>query len=308
MGVVRSKLNTGTLRSVLVAYSKFCKCNALNWFTNNLPRLAPADFVKVCSFVNTWVKINCADSNPRSWLHFIDLQTLVGYPHVKDRIFKDDLKNWLCGDLRSGYFNEYVEGMRKIIKIKTSVINYYSFEEFLYARHTWMNSGACRFSKLSVDDEKRKTKFGFALSSTDADLRRAVSMKTVFSEGLRAFIKSDERGPKGRYIVNAPFGLFIRQKYLFEKLRLKCSFDSRLTMFEEPASKNSRLNLLQESYSFAIPLDESSFDYHVTTDQWEAFFSWLQEVLPEDKSIISELKFALGNLDVKDVDGKIIGK
>lgn len=309
VGVPRAGFNKGTVTSVFDAYfNMFQACPLLRSLTRLLPYLEPANFVKVCSYVNSSVKLYLSHLPVSNWKHLIDLAALVGYPKVEDRIFKDDLKNWLVGPKYSGYRVDYLRVFKNIVTYVGKKAPFYgSFNEYLFARYTWMNSGSSNLSKLVVEGERVKTKFGAALSLTDTELVKAVARDKIHKEGLRAFVKPDEKGPKGRYIVSASLGLYIKQKYLFDKLRNCTSFDRRMVAYIDPVDKYNMFDEALGKYEWFIPLDEAKFDYNVTTDQWLAFFDLLRAYLPEDVEIIDEIASYLGTLALYDSEGKKIG-
>jgi len=323
IGDVRStQINDGTLRSVLRNYFELINRSrnvsySSNSLCNLLARLKPTEFAKVTSALNNYVKGSLLRVYPvENCINFIDLQTLVGYPKSSDRVFKNDIPGWLVD--KDNEYDRVVYNKVEINSIFSELFgvtipgnfDYKNFTEYLLARGTWINSGSSKYSKLTVLEkdkyEKLKTKLGVALTLSDRELLKLCDVKQILREGFHAFVKSDEKGVKGRYIINVPFGLYVLQKYVIDKfLFLKPQYSEILGLV---SSGNKVINLIrQERGGYFIPLDFDSFDHHVSFELYYLFYDYLELTMPEEKNIINMLRKCHTKMPVFDVDGIKLG-
>jgi len=313
---VRAKTvnTTGNIFNIYLDY--FTRCNFQNARRLALifSRLEPKEMAKLVSALNTYIKKEMSRIYPPNiWMKAIDLGNLVGFPKAKDRVFKDDVHRWLTepGPECSFTVDQIYAEMCTILGPQTGTggNKYHTLDAFTKARYTWANSGASKYSELEYKNERIKTKLGSALSLTDKQLARLVSREGILADGLRAFVKPDEKGVKGRNIVNAPIGMYIRQKYLLESLLDgHLSISKQLTMF---TSAEDKIQTIQRDIDlrYHIPIDFESFDYNVSFKFWEAWNRLLMDRLDEEGRQCQTILHSLfGNIDVYDADGIKTGK
>lgn len=270
--------------------------------TSGTPKLIS----KTSSFINTLTKVEYSVRySVREWMGLVDLATMVGYPKQEDRIFSDNVKAWLQDEGNECHFS--VGDIRSSIAAKIHVLPVRPplepFDQWVLRRQNWIGPGSMNLSKLELDGVPAKTKLGFALSATDREVLRASRVEAAMHEGLRAFVKPDERGVKGRYIISAPFSTFVRMKYLSDRLEAVAKFDPRMNLFRSTGDTPRELMSRLESGEVLVPLDFQAFDYHISSRFWVAWFSFLRDSLPECSDIIDSLAGLLGRIPVRDVSG-----
>lgn len=314
VGVVRSPLvNDGTVRSVFSEYFRRVKAANYKTLSMLLSRLTPEELAYINSELNFYSKNVLSKLYfPNEWINYVDIHTLVGYPKTQDRIFSDDVKAWL------------VEGVQKVKITKEEVKKYIydimgqvvpssrgfynNLDDYITARYTWMGKGSAQDVKLEVDGIKQRNKIGLALSYDDKELIGILSEENMLDKGLRTFVKPDEKGVKGRYVLSAPTRLFIMQKYIIEWLLDSTPAKVRgLASFLSAEEKVLDIQNAMKDY-FTVPIDFSQFDYNLQSVFWEAFNEYCIEVMPlEFRKYVYEFERLFGSIKVHDVDGNFVG-
>jgi len=317
VGKVRSKLlNDGTIRSCFEAYFKILGFDNSNIISHILSVFTPKELSGFSSFLNQLAKNEFSKiMKPEYWSIFCDIGSLVGYPGDKDRIFKQDIPAWLTTGPKStveqqANFNLVSKAIFDIMGSKvTETTRWRSFRDWVLARHTWMNQGASRYSKLEVDGKKMRSKFGSALSLTDGQLLQICDTSVIRRDGLKAFVKRDEKGIKGRYVINVPFGLYLRQKYLLDSLlEMFPMIDRRLMFFTDDVKVVEEIQSRLHNYYVAVPLDFDSFDSTIEPFFFEAWFDFLLQILSGEKRKMALIEMSLfKSIPVRDEKGKAYG-
>lgn len=276
-----------------------------------LERLKPKDLSSLSSYLNTYTKNALSKIYPvQDWIKLVDWGGLVGYPSVKDRTYKDDVAKWLIKpglamELKDSYLDRLID------RVLGEVVNkpWPKFTDWLYKRWTWVTDGASKYSTIEVEGERMKTKLGAALSLSDKELYQAVSKEAIMRDGLRAFVKPDEPGIKGRYIINAPFGLFVKWKYILDYL-IACT-PLKSPLLAQFRTAQERILTIMTSIASGvqhIPVDVESFDYNIHKRLWDVLHRYLKRKLPDTMQwLVLELSEYVGTLPVFDQNGKLIG-
>jgi len=323
IGVVRSKaINDGTFLSVATSYFRdYCG------FTNGrsiaviLAKLDAKSFAKFGSELNTYTKrVLSGLYQERDWIKLVDINTLIGYPKNWQRNYKGDPKEvverWLVkGEERCELSEDVIlKYMNRIlgvpIKFGVRSQGYKNFKDYLIARWPWINQGASKYSQLKIEGDKVRTKLGTALSLSDKQLLAAASKTNIYNDGLRAFVKTDEKGPKGRFIVNAPFGMYVRQKYYIDYILNVCvGLSDKLGAYQTSESKYDRISVSLRSNEMHVPIDFDSFDQTISIKYFNAFQKWCDNNLDGDYLYNSKLIHSLlTTIDVFDSEGNNVGK
>lgn len=232
------------------------------------------------------------DYLPAQCRYFIDIETLAGYPKMQNRQFTDDPHEWLSKPSQSQYDQKwwtdsfvYTYGLA----ITRQPVNLLSLKEFTLARWLWVTDGATRFSKLMLEDEVMKTKLGAAVSLTDDELLSHVfninkNFQSIKSR-IGVFIKPDEKGYKRRLIANLPLGAYIIAAYL-RYLIVSFTGDNPIFMKLSPTPLDM-IDVIQllKAKQYAMPLDESSYDYNVTNESWHGFINFMKLTFPQNEAI-----------------------
>lgn len=253
---------------------------------------------------------------PQLWIKLCDLGVLVGYPKREDRIFKQDISKWLCVPVPKVEItqNFIKDTFNDIFGLKWSDANNFasvSFYDFLFSRWRWMNSGACKYSTLEINGKRVRTKRGVALSLSDKQLLNLQSFNSIKKEGLRAFVKMDEKGIKGRYVVNAPFGLFLHLKYMLDRFLVDHpNLSNKLVFYTKKKTHVKTIQSSLRDFENHIPVDFSAFDTKVSFIFYYAFCDIIRSRYCDDSDILRSINIfyqCLGVLPVFDADGKKIG-
>lgn len=318
VGIVRAKIfNDGTFFSVLMNYFKQCGFINYKKLAGFISKLSPVQISKLNSHLNVWAKRDLSKQFPdQQWIKIVDLHTLAGYPKTVHRVFNDDVANWLVNDT-----TECLMGVSEIKSHIYSILGrvlfnnnsgnggYTSFKQWVKARFTWMGQGAGKGSNLEVDGVKIRSKEAVALSNTDEQLFKLIRLDKTYSSGLRSFVKSDEKGVKGRYVVNVPLGLFLRQKFYLDHIINNTIKDENMTMFKSTTFKVDTIKNSLNTGVVHIPVDFEAFDHNISIKYWQAFDEYCQENLQGDFKVCAKEVFgAFGVMDVYDSEGKVRGK
>jgi len=306
IGVVRSKIvNDGTIRSIFANYFKFCEYRNYTWLSTVFAKMEPAVLNKVLSDLNTWAKKELSlVYPPKDWIKLCELSPLVGFPKNEERIFKQDIFLWLAKAVPDPQIpNDFIYDNMKMLfgfKIKDGgSLADVSFEEFLLTRWRWMNDGAAKDSILMINGEKIKTKKGLGLSVSNKRLLELASFDAIYKTGLRAFVKTDEKGLKGRFVVNAPFGLFVHLKYVMDKVFKDFPrMNSRLPTYNKEVDK---ILVIQRSMSqgvFHIPIDFSAFDSTIHLKFFDTFVKVIRSLYPNDYEVLKSINILARSLRV----------
>lgn len=317
LGIYRSKKLCGDGNVFLVFCNYFSNLsNRLLYFIKNLLCLNNHEAATFCSDLNFYLKNIISKKFPvQEWINYVDVQTLFGYPKRYFRYFKEGedvtLKNWLLEE------KNIVLERKEILNVFTDILGSVSppdqteelkFSTWITMRQNWINDGAAKYSRLTVNGKKIRTKKGVGLSLTDDDLLKLVEPEIYTNDGLKVFVKDDEKGLKGRFVVNASFGFYLKQKFLIDHIIKNClGKDKRLAMFGK-----SDQRIAETMYSLSkfthIPLDFSSFDQTVVFTWFEAFDDWCDLHLTGDfKQIATELKENRTKMKVFNSEGDFIG-
>lgn len=288
IGVFRSKFCNpdGSVFSVISKYFQSVDFPNFRFLANCLSRFKPSEFASFASKMNLVAKNHLSKFyHPSDWIKLVDLGVLVGYPKTEDRVFKDDsVRSWLCDPMPDIALD--VGRLKDLIHkclggVTRNESGFQNFKDFLLARYTWMNDGACKYSVLKKNGSKVRTKKGAALSLSDRELLRAVSFHTIKNEGLRTFVKTDEKGLKGRFVVNAAFGHYVRSKFFIDYIIDNThSKHPSLTLYSKE-DINFKIMRSLKKY-FHIPLDFEAFDHWIHSAFFEAFHLWCSEHLTGD--------------------------
>lgn len=241
------------------------------------------------------MKRNSSSYGP-DWRILCEIPNLAGYPKMMDREMTDDPYRWLTEQVKSEFDTSwwsaaFRQAQNQFTKPRTHMIpDLYTYTK---NRWRWTTDGATKYSKLYKNGQIVKSKFGAAVSLSDAELLEILGSST--KERIGVFIKPDEKGYKRRLIANVPLGLYICCSHILD-------FLLSITSHQAPwvSSADMGIDEHQEIIELVrrttlIPLDESKYDYHVTTESWLGFFEFL-ESYPEIQDSVMLLKSAFGNL------------
>jgi hypothetical protein len=230
------------------------------------------------------------DNLPPESRYFIDLQTIAGFPKMSDRETTDNPVEWLSKSDLSEYSSDWwCKSFKKTFydAIVLSPMSIMSLKEFTISRWMWITPGASSFSKLLLDGELVRTKFGAALSLTDDELWDLVqaTQEPERKDMIGVFLKPDEGGYKRRLIANVPLGGYIVASYVRYVIEQFTTADPEFMKFEVSQENKYDVVRLLEEGRLAMPLDESAFDYHVTEEIWLGFFDFLETTFPQQTGI-----------------------
>lgn len=236
------------------------------------------------SNIKTIFHNNC-DFLSKEWYCYLDIQNIAGYPVMLDRDMSDDPELWLSTPSISLYdANWWSSQFKKTYLSQTFNPNptILSYKDFVLHRWLWVTDGATRFSTATLDGEVVKTKFGAALSLSDDELLQHAYLQHPSSLTIGVFLKPDEPGYKRRLIANVSLGPYLvaaYMRYFFEQnigsnpsfMHLKVSVGDRLDIME----------MIREGATM-VPLDESSYDYNVSSESWDGFIQFINNLDPNN--------------------------
>lgn len=297
IGQIRSKqVNDGSIFSVFKKYFELLGYNNSSTLAKMICVLKTEWMNSLFSFINQRSKKYLSSQlDPEVWDRFCDLGSLVGYPKQDGRVFKQDIPKWLTNKGARSGFSFTKDRLKKVyskilgsIHLSSEKPQFKSFNDWLFARYTWLNEGANKHSNLIVDDEYIRTKLGVALSLDDSDLWNLISEKSILEDGLKIFVKNDEKGLKGRYVCNAPIGLYLVQKYYIDWIIAHTpTKTSKLTLFQEPGSIIKVVRRLFASLAILVPIDFEAFDTTIEYIWWDALNEWIFDYCPVEISRLS---------------------
>lgn len=243
-------------------------------------------FKKIKSIVHANI-----DNLPPELRYFIDLGLLNGYPPLKIREMTDDPQRWLSIDDDSQYDRKWwFEQFRRTFALAgvTVPLNIMSLKQFALSRWLWVTDGATKFSKMTLNGDLIKTKLGAAASLSDEEILNLVYNSTKINKLdnlIGVFIKPDEKYEKRRLIANLPLGIYIVFYYFRYVLNQYTGLNPYyMKLSPELDEMIDVLRLIREKKIF-YPLDESAYDYHVTSNSWNGFFDFLDTVIPDQDAL-----------------------
>lgn len=288
-GVRRALRYLESPRSILKEYLRWCGCpksKILNTLDYSIQIVLPFfDALKMKLHANI-------SFLPPEFRYFLDIPTIAGFPSMTNRQMKDDPYLWLTEVTHSEYdSNWWCQAFTKTFAQSSSKSpnNLLTIKEFAMSPWMWVTNGASNQSKLYVNGELIKTKFGAAVSQTldyfyQCVLAAVVDHKSPLSK-IGVFIKPDEKGYKRRLIANVPLGGYILAAYL---RYLITSFTGDYPAFCNLSPSTEQIydifHLLDAGYEF-YPLDESAYDYNVTRESWDGFFTFLRHQFPDNEGV-----------------------
>lgn len=262
--------------------------------------IEPSCFHNICSMscqiavpflrsVTDYIKIHFNDLPPIAYM-YCEVQQMMGFPDPKFRTQDDDPVKWLTVDVNDQHNSSWYR--ERIIQLfsKGSINKpFLSFDDFVLRRHTWVSPGSTNTSKLLLDGERIKTKFGAAVSLPDNELLDIAHARAGVD--MPIFIKPDEKGIKKRLIASVNLSGYIKAayiRYLIEELHINNKFMKDSLNLDDDYEVISLLR----SDRVAIPIDESKFDYHVSRAAFEGFYQALDAVFPDNKGVSIFLDWA----------------
>lgn len=259
--------------------------NSVNsWLSSSLQIVIP-----FFSHIKRYIHTNIDFLPPISYC-YSELDTIPGYPLEEHRTLSDDPKLWLEKDVLDLHSPEWWEENITITLLKSKqqpkTLIPYSFYEFLSRPWLWITDGASSVSKLFLNGEKVKTKFGAAVSLTPQELLfcvyHALNPKTY---NIDIFIKQDERGYKRRLIANMDLGSYLVAAYVRYLLEwLDGPIPDWMTA-TTTANLDLKVIKMLRNGKRSIPLDESQFDHHLSRHAWLGFLKSLDFIFPNNFGI-----------------------
>lgn len=228
---------------------------------------------------------------PPELRYYFDLETLSGYPQMKDRSMTDDPYAWLTADSQTKYdedwwFNSF---QRTFAESVTRCPNHIlSLKEFTLARWLWVTEGASNLSLLELNGEKVKTKLGAAVSLSDDKLLNLVfNTWRVYdpTNTIKIFIKPDEKGYKRRLIANVQLGFYIVAAYIRYVLNQYTGANPLFMKLSPSIDDHIDITTLLKEGKIFFPLDESAYDYHVTNQAWQGFIKFIGNAIPDKTAV-----------------------
>lgn len=227
------------------------------------------------------------DFLPTEIRYFFDMPTMAGFPKMENRLMTDDPVKWLSEATQSNV-DEYWWADQFMTTFGQATVkaptNLFTLYEFAVRPWLWTTNGATGFSKLYLDGEVVRTKFGAAVSLTSPELIKlvedAISNPMLAAAKISVFIKPDEKGYKRRLIANVPLGAYIIASYV---RYLITSFTSETPLFMKLSPSISDIvNVVEllRNREQCYPLDESAYDYNVTREAWQGFFIFMRRAFP----------------------------
>lgn len=231
---------------------------------------------------------HAADTLAKGWTHYLELGNIAGYPDAADRSQTDDPRAWLETPVLSDYSTEWWTS--RFTATFSSAIRHYpekvfTLEEFAVRRWLWTTPGASSFSQATLDDKIVRTKFGAAISLSDEELLAHVHLVPKQATEIGIFIKPDEMGYKRRLIANVSLGPYIIASYLHYLMAAFVGHSPVYTKLETTHFDTLEVISLIREGERLMPLDESSYDYHVTRESWLGFITFLQGTFPNNAGV-----------------------
>lgn len=240
------------------------------------------------SFLKSFIHKHIDELPPISYC-YSELDTIAGYPEQDHRALPEDATAWLTdsvNDLHSDkWWADEVFSLLNRSRVSQTDLPI-RFIDYVKSPWLWVTSGAASQSKLLLDEEKIKTKFGAALSLTTNELLQAVLHSvSPNSVNIDIFVKADERGFKRRLIANMDLGSYLVAGYIRYLLEwLNGPLPSWMTATTSPNKDLNIVKLLRRQ-ARSVPLDESKFDHHVSRAAWLGFITAMKTLFPDNFGI-----------------------
>lgn len=288
-GVRRGLRFLNSPRSILEEYLRWCGCPK-----SKILNLLEYSIQIVLPFFNALkMKIHHNINDlPPEFRYFLDIPTIAGFPKMDQRQMTDDPYLWLTDVTHSQFDENWWQSQFRItfgqssVKVPDALL---TIKEFAMSPWLWVTEGATNQSKLIINGELVKTKFGAAVSRPldyfyDSVLAAVRHAHSPFSQ-IGVFIKPDEKGYKRRLIANVPLGGYILAAYI---RYLITSFTGDYPAFCNLSPTTEQIydvfHLLKQEREF-YPLDESAYDYNVSRESWDGFFRFLRNQFPENEGV-----------------------
>lgn len=269
-------------RSMLKEYFRWCgllNCEAFLSLLKYSIRIVLPFFDKLKQLLHANI-----DKLPPECRYFFDIPTIAGYPKMENRLFNDDPVKWLSESSITTYDATWWSKAFKVTfgqAIVQSPTHLLTLHEYAHNRWLWVTDGATRFSKLTVDGETVKTKFGAAVSLTDSEIDQllddAIDAKQNITSLIGIFIKPDEKGYKRRLIANVPLGGYIIASYIRYLIESFVGSNPLFTKLSPTTDEIIDVADIIKTKRLALPLDESAYDYNVTRESWFGFIHFLDQ-------------------------------
>lgn len=279
-GVRRSFSDLKTPSEIFTNYFKIAKLVMPSSVKEILS--APANkAVPFLDYFTTYAKQHF-DSFPPLVLAYCELSSLVGYPLPKFRKNEDDPVLWLTRDVNDQHSSSWYSGRMLQILTSNNPKPSLDYDSFVLSRWLWISDGATSNSHLSLNGEIIKTKFGAAVSLSDAELLKLAYAPAA--DDLSIFVKGDERGVKKRLIASVNMSGYLKAayvRYLLQNLGSVSSFMKDSLSLEDDLMV---MDLLRRGNT-AVPIDESKFDYHVSRAALLGFTDAISQLFPENSGV-----------------------
>lgn len=273
-----------TPKEIFSYYFTMCNIaspNCLNEILSSSLQIVIPFFSHIKAFIHTHI-----DELPPISYCYSELDTIAGYPLDQHRALSDDPHQWLTEDVQDMHNPQWWANNITTLLTKSQVPKrdpLISFFDFLRSPWLWVTNGASSISKLLLNGEKVKTKFGAALSLTPNELLasviHALNPKTT---NIDIFVKQDERGFKRRLIANMDLGSYLVAAYIRYLLEwLDGPVPHWMTATTTADRDRTVIDLLRLKH-IAMPLDESQFDHHLSRSAWRGFLQSLDFLFPNN--------------------------
>jgi hypothetical protein len=223
------------------------------------------------------------------WRRLVDMETIVGFPKTEDKLpATATLKEWLTDYVVINYEpdwweQQFLETFQLFSRPQRSN-TLWNLDEFIAKRWLWSTSGSSSASKLTLDNEPVKTKFGVAVSLTDNELYQIIEGTT--HDKITSFRKADEKGMKTRLIANAPLSSYLVLSHIAWTLEnvimtgvpILGNFDLAIPQVESIID-DIRTGVEQ------VPLDESAWDQNFPRNAWLGWIKFLRRFPTLSKSV-----------------------
>lgn len=276
-----------TPEDILTQYFKFLQVDAKHW-------LKLLDYpLSIClplfKAIKTYIHTHY-DQLGLAARYFVDIDSISGIPPNSLRTQSDDPYKWLTQSVKTEYTQAWWKQQFFTTFCDCAVrtpLEVLSFSDFVKARWLWVTEGASKFSKLYLDQTYVRTKFGAAVSLTDAELMGLVqnALHGTRDQQIGVFIKSDEASYKNRLIANVPLGGYLIAAYIRYLIESYCTAKPKFAkLMPTFGDKINIIDMIRSGYQI-YPLDESAYDYHVTRESWLGFIDFMKEAFPNNRGV-----------------------
>lgn len=252
-----------------------------------IPQLLVSPANVVIPFLNsftTFVKRNFSFLPPIAYM-YCELSSIIGYPKSADRTLDDDPNLWLSEDVNDAHNSDWYSKRMISLLISSNPKPYVSYKEFVLSRWLWVSDGSSSLSKLKLHNELIKSKFGVAVSLTDSELIKIAYERPGYDKiDLPIFIKPDEKGIKKRLITSVTMSGYLKAayiRYLIGQLGNVSTFMKDTLNLDDDIKV---IDLLRQNRT-AIPIDESKFDYHVSSSAYQGFLKAINHIFPNNEGV-----------------------